>query len=205
MGSKWQPADVGQRAMVRTTQAIVDLDVLDLLDRAAGAHPMSARWIVHSRRTRTCFSAWLGCLPMTQTAFAEDVFTWPADEPQLIGSRCPSCAAITFPQQGSCPRCGKVEMERHLLPRQGTLWTFTTQDFLPKEPYASGETMETFMPYGVGIVQLGDDVRVEGRLTVADPAELRIGMDLELVIVPFRTDDDGTEVMTYAFRPTQGD
>ena len=65
--------------------------------------------------------------------------------------------------------------------------------------------METFKPYGVGIVQLGDDVRVEGRLTVADPAELRIGMDLELVIVPFRTDDDGTEVMTYAFRPIQGD
>jgi len=31
------------------------------------------------------------------------------------------------------------------------------------------------------------------------------GMDLELVIVPFRTDEDGTEVMTYAFRPIQGD
>jgi len=142
---------------------------------------------------------------MTQTAFAEDVFTWPADEPQLIGSRCPSCTAITCPQRGGWPRCGRADMERHLLPRQGTLWTFTTQDFLPKEPYASGETMETFTPYGVGIVQLGDDVRVEGRLTVADPAALRIGMDLELVIVPFRTDDDGTEVMTYAFRPTQGD
>lgn len=139
---------------------------------------------------------------MTQTAFADDVFTWPADEPQLIGSRCPSCAAITFPQQGSCPRCGNAEMERHLLPRQGTLWTFTTQEFLPKEPYAGGETMETFKPYGVGIVQLGDEVRVEGRLTVADPDELRIGMNLELVIVPFRTDDDGTEVMTYAFAPS---
>jgi hypothetical protein len=26
-------------------------------------------------------------------------------------------------------------------------------------------------------------------------------MEVELAIVPFRTDEDGTEVMTYAFRP----
>ena len=92
-------------------------------------------------------------------------------------------------------------MGQHLLPRRGTLWTWTTQEFLPKEPYASGETAETFRPYGVGLVQLGDEVRVEGRLTVSDPAELRFGMDLELVIVPLRTDEDGTEVLTYAFQP----
>ena len=138
---------------------------------------------------------------MSQIAFAEDVFTWPADEPQLIGGRCEGCAAVTFPNQVSCPRCGSVEMAEHLLPRRGTLWTFTTQEFLPKEPYAGGETMETFRPYGVGLVQLGDEVRVEGRLTVADPDELEIGMELQLVVVPFRTDPDGTEVMTYAFEP----
>ena len=93
---------------------------------------------------------------MTQVAFAPDVFTWPADEPQLIGGRCPSCAAVTFPQKPSCPRCGTAGLDRHLLPRRGTLWTWTTQDFLPKEPYASGETSATFRPYGVGLVQLGD-------------------------------------------------
>ena len=54
---------------------------------------------------------------------------------------------------------------------------------------------------GSGWSQLGDEVRVEARLTEADPDVLRIGMDVELVIVPFRTEDDGTEVMTYAFRP----
>jgi uncharacterized OB-fold protein len=92
-------------------------------------------------------------------------------------------------------------MERHLLPRRGTLWTWTTQEFLPKEPYAGGETPETFTAFGIGLVQLGDVVRVEGRLTESDPARLRIGMDVELVIVPFRRDDDGTEVVTYAFAP----
>ena len=137
---------------------------------------------------------------MPEVAFAPDVFTWPSEQPQLIGGRCSSCAAITFPVQPSCARCGSVDIDQHPLPRRGTLWTFTTQDFLPKEPYASGETLETFTPYGVGIVQLGDEVRVEGRLTESDPAKLQIGMEVELVVIPFRTDGDDT-VMTYAFAP----
>lgn len=90
-------------------------------------------------------------------------------------------------------------MGEHRLPRRGTLWTFTTQQFLPKEPYATGETQETFRPYGVGMVQLGDEVRVEGRLTEADPDVLRIGMEMEVTVVPFGL--DGSETVTYAFQP----
>jgi uncharacterized OB-fold protein len=90
-------------------------------------------------------------------------------------------------------------MQAHLLPSRGTLWTWTTQEFLPKEPYAGGETLDTFEPYGIGVVQLGDEVRVEGRLTESDPGKLRFGMEVELAIVPFRVEDDGTQVMTYAF------
>jgi len=138
---------------------------------------------------------------VTQIAFAPDVFTWPSDEPRLIGGRCTACESVTFPAPSSCARCGSVDVEPHPLPTRGTLWTFTTQGFLPKEPYAGGETMETFVPYGVGIVQLGDVVRVESRLTESDPAKLHIGMEMDLAIVPFRVDPDGTEVMTFAFAP----
>lgn len=141
---------------------------------------------------------------MSQVAFAPDVFTWPSDAPQLIGGRCAACASVTFPAPPSCARCGSTDVERHALARRGTLWTFTTQEFLPKEPYAGGETPETFRPYGVGLVQLGDEVRVEARLTESDPAKLRIGMEMELVVIPFRVDDDGTEVMTFAFAPVEG-
>jgi hypothetical protein len=51
----------------------------------------------------------------------------------------------------------------------------------------------------VGYVQLADEVKVETRLTQVDG--LRIGMDMELALVPFRSDADGTEVVTFAFRP----
>jgi uncharacterized OB-fold protein len=55
------------------------------------------------------------------------------------------------------------------------------------------------VPYGVGYVQLADELKVETRLTETEG--LRIGMDMELVLVPFRTDADGNEVVTFAFRP----
>ena len=60
---------------------------------------------------------------------------------------------------------------------------------------------ERFEPFGVGYVELAEGVRVESRLTVNDPAELRIGMKMELVIEPFDHDADGNERMIFAFRP----
>lgn len=133
---------------------------------------------------------------------AEGLFTWPSDEPQLIGSTCGECGVTTFPRQTGCPRCTSERMTEALLPRRGTLWTFTTQQFLPKNPpYAGEENAEEFVPYGVGYVELPGSVKVETRLTEADPDRLRIGMEMELVVVPFRRDEHGTDVVTFAFRP----
>ena len=108
---------------------------------------------------------------MASIPVAEGVFTWPADEPQLIGSRCTACGIVTFPAQDSCPRC------------------------------AAMATGADFVPFGVGYVELPGEVKVETRLTEADPDVLRLGMEMELVIVPFRTDDEGNEIMTFAFGP----
>lgn len=141
---------------------------------------------------------------MKQTPIAEHLFTWPTDQPQLIGSRCSDCGVVTFPSQGSCPKCTSQSVTEALLPRRGTLWTFTTQEFLPKTPpYAGTESAEDFTPYGVGYVELPDHVMVESRLTESDPHRLRIGMPMELVIEPFRSDAAGDEVMSFAFRPVE--
>ena len=135
---------------------------------------------------------------MAQVPVAEGIFTWPAAEPQLIGSRCTQCGIVTFPAQDSCPRCASTEMAEHLLARRGRLWAWTTQSFPPPPPYA-GPSGKDFVPFGVGYVELGD-VKVEAHLTASDPAALEIGMEMELVVVPFRTADDGNEVMTFAFK-----
>lgn len=130
---------------------------------------------------------------------AEGLFTWPADEPRLIGSRCRACGIVTFPAQASCPACTGVDVEQQLLGRTGTLYTWTVQGFRPKPPYAGPDGPDRFEPYGVGYVELPGETRVEGRLTVADSDRLRIGMPMELVIVPF------AERMTYAFAPADED
>lgn len=138
---------------------------------------------------------------MARVPVAESLFTWPSDEPQLIGSRCAACGITTFPAQESCPRCASTEMQEHLLPRRGRLWAWTTQEFPPPSPPYAGASGDEFTPYGVGYVELDSEVRVETRLTEADPEVLNIGMEMELMLLPFRTDDDGNEVMTFAFRP----
>ena len=134
------------------------------------------------------------------------LFTWPADEPHLLGGRCRACGAITFPAARVCPRCAADDVERHELATEGTLWSYTVQGFRPKSPpYAGDDTGETFRPYGVGYVELPGEVRVETRLTVDDPDRLRIGMPMRLAIVPFRRDGEGHEVLTFAFAPIEED
>jgi uncharacterized protein len=135
-----------------------------------------------------------------QKALAPEISTWPQKNPQLIGSQCGDCGATTFPRQDHCPRCSSGEMSELLLPREGTLVAWTTQGFPPGPPYA-GPTGKDFVPFGVGLVQLGDVIRVEGRLTENDPDKLQFGMNVELTIVPFATDGEGNEIVTFAFRP----
>jgi uncharacterized protein len=131
-----------------------------------------------------------------------DVFTWPADEPKLIGARCTECAAVTFPSQSRCPRCSTSSMEDLELPTRGTLVSWTTQGFPPAVDYMNDPTGASFVPFGVGLVQLGDVVRVESRLTENDPDKLDFGMDVELTVIPFYTDENGDEIVTFAFAPT---
>ena len=138
---------------------------------------------------------------MTTTPIADGLFTWPSEEPQLIGSRCTECEIITFPTQSSCPGCPSTAMEDHLLARRGTLWAWTTQDFPPPSPPYAGPTGDAFVPYGIGYVELAGEVKVEARLTQADPDVLTLGMEMELVVLPFRIDDDGNEIVTFAFSP----
>lgn len=97
--------------------------------------------------------------------------------------------------------CSGQEVDVEELPRRGTLWTWTIQQFMPKPPYNSGETPETFQPYGVGYVELPGGVRVEGRLTENDPQKLRIGMAMDVVFDAYRRDPDGAEIVSYFFKP----
>lgn len=144
---------------------------------------------------------------MTQVPVAEGLFTWPGDDPQLIGSKCSDCGIVTFPVQDSCPRCASIAMEEHLLARRGTLWAWTTQSFPPPTPPYVGPVGKDFVPFGVGFVDLGE-VKVEARLTTTDAHVLDAAVtnraELEVVVQPVGTDDAGNEIVSYAFTLVKG-
>ena len=137
-----------------------------------------------------------------QIPVADGLFTWPSDEPRLLASRCTDCDNHMFPVQGDCPRCSGASTETVELARRGTLWTWTVQGYPPKAPpFAGDDDPETFRPFGVGYVEIDGRVRVESRLTQADPTALSIGMEVELLVDPLYVNDDGDEVVTFAFGP----
>ena len=141
---------------------------------------------------------------MARVPVQEGVFTWPSDEPRLIGSKCTDCGNHMFPTQSGCPRCSGSSTETVELGRTGTLWTWTIQGYPPKAPpYAGDADPKTFEPFGVGYVELPGEVKVETRLTLNQPEDLKIGMELEMTLVPLYTNDDGDEVVTFAFGPKE--
>lgn len=103
-----------------------------------------------------------------------------------------------FPRLTTCPYSGAGDVEAVDLPRQGTLWLWTAVT-APPPGYAGP------VPYGFGVVELSDGLRVIGRLTEADPAALHEGQPMEVVPEVLGTDDDGNELVTWAFAPVAED
>lgn len=141
----------------------------------------------------------MGLIPI-----AEGLFQETDDGVHLIGGRCSTCDSVTFPARRTCGHCYGSEITHELLPRRGTVWTWTTQSFLPKAPYIGKETDEDFTGFVVGYVDLPGACRVQARLDV--PVECAaeraaIGTEMESVALPFTTDDQGRTVHVYGFRP----
>jgi uncharacterized OB-fold protein len=129
---------------------------------------------------------------------ADGLIAGTAAQPELIGSVCNRCGTITFPRQGSCHRCSSAVVQARRLARRRTLWSWTIQCLRPKSPPYAVADPDAFAPYGVGYVELPGEVRVEALLTKNDSARLRIGMEMELTLIPA---PGAAGAVTFAFRP----
>jgi uncharacterized OB-fold protein len=136
----------------------------------------------------------------TRVPAAEGLFTETAEGPRLLGSRCASCGTPYFPRSSLChnPDCSDPRVEEaHFGPR-GTLWSCAIQNYPPPPP---ARYREPYAPYAVGLVDLPEGLRVLGRISTDDPESLRVGADVELILEALYTDESGSEVMTWTFRP----
>jgi uncharacterized OB-fold protein len=115
---------------------------------------------------------------------------------RLVGSRCAACGETTLGSNPVCPNCGGDRVVSSPLSREGTLWTYTVIRHRPPGNYLGPEP---FQPFGLGLVELPDGLRVLSPLE-GDPGKFSIGMPMELSTRILRTDTDGAEIVAFAFK-----
>lgn len=127
----------------------------------------------------------------------EGLFEATPGGPRLLGGRCGSCGQHHFPLLGTCPYCSASAVEAATLSPAGTLWAWTAVTTPP--PGYRGE-----VPYGFGVVELPEGLRVVSRLSESDPGRLRFGQAMQLELVPLHRDEEGRKVVTWSFTPSEG-
>ncbi len=115
------------------------------------------------------------------------------DPPGLLGTRCDDCLHPSFPRTTTCPYCGSVSVTDIVLSAEGALWAWTEVTAPP--PGYQGD-----VPYGFGVVQLPEGLRVITRLG-GDQDDFAVGLPMTMHVVPLHTEDDGTVVETWEFAP----
>jgi uncharacterized OB-fold protein len=126
------------------------------------------------------------------------LFTTDIDgSPVLIGGRCSACTQHHFPLATMCPYCSSDRVGETALSTAGALRGWTAVTAAP--PGYLGE-----VPFGFGVVELPEGLRIISRLTEADPTRLSYGEAVALVLDPLHVDDEGRTVVTYAFAPARG-
>lgn len=119
------------------------------------------------------------------------------DEPRLLASRGKETGSYFFPKNlafSRNPAAPTEELEEVTLSRRGRVWSWTTNHYQPPEPYVSPDP---FVPYTVVAVELPEEQMVVlGPLDPeSDPADLAVGVDVELTLGTLFTDDDHEHVV----------
>lgn len=114
----------------------------------------------------------------------------------LLAGWSPSSGHHHFPRADTCPYTGATDIEPVELSSHGRLWAWTAVTSPP--PGYDGP-----IPYGFGVVELSEGLRLVTRLTEADPSRLRAGQPVRLVAEELAV-GDGTAV-AWAFAPDAPD
>lgn len=138
----------------------------------------------------------------------EGLFRVDGERAVLFASRRRSSGAVKFPAERPELFDGDPAMQDDIesieLSTEGTLYTYTTQEFAPPLPYKGDRDPKLFQPYVVGFVELPEGVLVETLIVGANAAELRIGQSLVSTTTTLET-ADGPSLVTFAFRPAEAD
>jgi uncharacterized OB-fold protein len=102
--------------------------------------------------------------------------------------RCSACRALRHPPRPMCPHCNSLEWDTIAASGRGTVYSFV----MPHHPPLPGFDS----PYIVALIELEEGTRLVSNLCDVAPADVTIGMPVELFFAEF---DDG--LVLPQFRP----
>jgi hypothetical protein len=107
-------------------------------------------------------------------------------------ARCSGCGRVFFPPRLVCNACRGREFTQVTLPQAGTLETFTIIRVAPTG-------FEDQAPYAVGVVRLGDQLKVTAQIVDCDLETLATGQTLRLEFRKVQQ-DGASGVICYGYK-----
>jgi uncharacterized protein len=100
------------------------------------------------------------------------VFWDAAAQGRLVAQRCTGCGALRHPPRPMCPRCQVLAFEAAELSGRGTLYSYAVLHH-PRHPAFD-------YPVLAALVDLDEGIRLVSSLVDVEPADIEIGMRLEV-------------------------
>lgn len=112
----------------------------------------------------------------------DSAFFWEGLEAhELRIQRCGSCGKLRHPPRPMCPWCRSLDRDHVVSQGRGTVYSYVVHH---RPPVPGREH-----PFAVVLVQLEEGTRIVGNVVDCDPADVKIGMDVEVV---FESDSERT-------------
>jgi uncharacterized OB-fold protein len=136
-------------------------------------------------------------VPVQEGLFHQPVS--PGEKPYLIGGKCKTCGYVSFPRLLVCPRCVKKDtMEEMHISGKGKIDKFSVCN--AALPGLKAPSIQAY-------INLEEGASIWSLITGVEPSDenLKIGMEVELVIAKLKEDAAGNEIMSYQFKPVKND
>jgi uncharacterized OB-fold protein len=113
----------------------------------------------------------------------------------LAGTKCDSCGETSLGCVALCPNCGSDRVEELRLSHRGIVWTYTVARHRPPGNYRGPES---FVPFGIGLVELPEGLRVVSTLDCQIDS-LEVG--LPVTFTPYLLQEkEGGAVVAFTYR-----
>jgi uncharacterized protein len=146
-------------------------------------------------RWGSCRNGWgLMATRLAPSISPDTEFFWSGlKEQQLRIQRCTDCNTLRVPPRPMCGRCQSLKWDYVVSTGRGTVYSFVMPQY-PPLPFLQ-------YPYVVALIELDEGVRIVSNLCGIEPADIEVGMPVEVFYETFEALPSGGELALHQFRP----